>query len=50
MFKLIKEAELKFPEKPAVSAEAKDFISKVIIIIYFDSIKLAIISKSENIP
>ncbi|EAR83724.2 Serine/Threonine kinase domain protein (macronuclear) [Tetrahymena thermophila SB210] len=28
MFKLIKEAELKFPEKPVVSAEAKDFISK----------------------
>lgn len=28
MFKLIKEAELKFPEKPAVSPEAKDFISK----------------------
>lgn len=29
MFKLIKEGELKFPEKPAVSPEAKDFITKV---------------------
>jgi len=29
MFKLIKEAELKFPEKPAVTPEAKDFITKV---------------------
>jgi hypothetical protein len=29
MFKLIKEGELRFPEKPAVSAEAKDFIIKV---------------------
>lgn len=28
MFKLIKEGELKFPEKPAVSPEAKDFITK----------------------
>lgn len=32
MYKLIKEAELKFPEKPAVSPEAKDFITKVKII------------------
>jgi len=29
MFILIKEAELKFPEKPSVSMEAKDFIAKV---------------------
>lgn len=29
MFKLIKEGELKFPEKPAVSPEAKDFITQV---------------------
>lgn len=28
MFKLIKEADLKFPEKPPVSPEAKDFIAK----------------------
>lgn len=28
MFILIKEAELKFPEKPGVSMEAKDFIAK----------------------
>lgn len=31
MFKLIKEAELKFPEKPLISAEAKDFIAKCLI-------------------
>jgi len=35
MFILIKEAELKFPERPAVSAEAKDFITKVKL--YFPS-------------
>ena len=29
MFKLIKEAELRFPERPEVSKEAKDFISRV---------------------
>lgn len=29
MFKLIKEGELKFPEKPEVSQDAKDFIRKV---------------------
>lgn len=29
MFKLIKEGELKFPEKPACSPEAKDFIIRV---------------------
>lgn len=28
MFKLIKEGELKFPEKPEVSKEGKDFIVK----------------------
>jgi len=28
MFKLIKEGELKFPEKPDVSKEGKDFIVK----------------------
>ena len=30
MFKLIKEGELRFPEKPAVTPEAKDFIIKVL--------------------
>lgn len=29
MFKLIKDGELKFPEKPETSREAKDFITKV---------------------
>lgn len=33
MFKLIKEAELRFPERPEVSKEAKDFISRVYIYI-----------------
>lgn len=28
MFKLIKDSELKFPERPEVSKEAKDFITK----------------------
>lgn len=30
MFKLIKEGELRFPERPEVSKEAKDFISRVL--------------------
>ena len=30
MFKLIKEGELKFPERPETSKEAKDFIMRVI--------------------
>jgi hypothetical protein len=29
MFKLIKEGELRFPERPETSKEAKDFISRV---------------------
>ena len=29
MFKLIKDGELRFPEKPVVTNEAKDFITKV---------------------
>ncbi len=29
MFKLIKEGELKFPERPETTKEAKDFITKV---------------------
>ena len=29
MFKLIKDGELRFPERPEVSKEAKDFITKV---------------------
>jgi len=28
MFKLIKEGELKFPERPETTKEAKDFITK----------------------
>ncbi|CAK78829.1 unnamed protein product (macronuclear) [Paramecium tetraurelia] len=31
MFKLIKEAELRFPERPEVSKEAKDFISRLLV-------------------
>lgn len=31
MFKLIKEGELKFPERPETSKEAKDFIMRVLI-------------------
>ena len=30
MFKLIKDGELKFPERPEVSPEGKDFISKLL--------------------
>ena len=30
MFKLIKEGELKFPERPETSKEAKDFIMRVL--------------------
>jgi serum/glucocorticoid-regulated kinase 2 len=29
MFKLIKEGELRFPDRPETTKEAKDFISKV---------------------
>ena len=39
MFKLIKEGELKFPERPETSKEAKDFIMRVLII--YQHIKLA---------
>lgn len=35
MFKLIKEAELRFPERPEVSKEAKDFISRVKYYLYY---------------
>lgn len=30
MFKLIKEGELRFPERPETSKEAKDFIQRVV--------------------
>jgi serum/glucocorticoid-regulated kinase 2 len=30
MYKLIKEGELRFPERPETTKEAKDFISRVI--------------------
>lgn len=33
MFKLIKDGELRFPDRPETSKEAKDFITRVILII-----------------
>jgi len=36
MFKLIKEGELRFPDKPFISNEAKDFIARVNIMRKFN--------------
>ncbi len=45
MFKLIKEGELKFPERPETTKEAKDFITKVFLNLnYLTLIFLIIIS------
>ena len=37
MFKLINLGELRFPDRPEVTKEAKDFITKVIYIFFISS-------------
>ena len=45
MFKLIKEGELRFPERPETSKEAKDFISRVLFDCLYLSYSFVIVHK-----